>query len=69
MNQYPITTKFKYMQELDSSIKNISQVDCKVWNCEAHHSNGTACYQVTSTRYVSLAEINNLMDWQLMLKT
>ncbi|KAL4605561.1 hypothetical protein ACB092_09G038300 [Castanea dentata] len=29
MNRYPITTKFKYMQEPDSSMGNISQVDCK----------------------------------------
>ena len=68
-NKYPITTRFKYMQDLDSSMGKISQVDCKVWNCEALHGNCTACYQVTSTWYVSLVEINNLMDWQLMLKT
>ena len=49
MNKYLITTKFKYMQYLDSSMGKISQVDCKVWNCEAHQGNCTACYQVTST--------------------
>ena len=50
MNQYPITTKLKYIQELDSSIKNISQVDCKVWNWVPERGNcASACYQVTST--------------------
>jgi len=48
MNQYPITTKFKYMQEPDSSMGKISQVDCNVWNCEVQCNCASACYQATS---------------------